>query len=98
MVVQTGTRLGSAFVTVTGGGACAGPGHPGNAAPVVGGSSDRYWDEDGLSTGRTIVKFYQRYAAGTFPFVPLGTVFAVFGTGELSSAGHGSRFRICCSV
>ena len=92
VVVQTGTRLGSAFVTVTGGGACTGPGRPGNAAPVVGGSSDRYWDEDGLSTGRTIVKFYQRYAAGTFPFVPLGTVVAVFGTSELSSAGHGSRY------
>ena len=92
VVVQTGTRLGSAFVTVTGGGACTGPGRPGNAAPVVGGSSDRYWDEDGLSTGRTIVKFYQRYAAGTFPFVPLGTVVAVFGTSQLSSAGHGSRY------
>ena len=92
VVVQTGTRIGSAFVTVTGGGACTGPGRPGNAAPVVGGSSDRYWDEDGLSTGRTIVKFYQRYAAGTFPFVPLGTVVAVFGTSELSSAGHGSRY------
>jgi len=58
VVVQTGTRQGSAFVTVTGGGACTGPGRPGNAAPVVGGSSDRYWDEDGLSTGGTIVKFY----------------------------------------
>src|SRR6185295_16721707 len=34
VVVQTGTRLGSAFVTVTGGGACTGPGRPGNAAPV----------------------------------------------------------------
>ena len=92
VVVQTGTRLGSAFVTVTGGGACTGPGRPGNAVPVVGGSSDRYWDEDGLSTGRTIVKFYQRYAAGTFPFVPLGTVVAVFGTSQLSSVGHGSRY------
>jgi hypothetical protein len=92
VVVQTDTRPGSAFVTVTGGGACTGPGRPGNAAPVVGGSSDRYWDEDGLSTGRTIVKFYQRYAAGAYPFVPLGTVVAVFGTSQLSSAGHGSRY------
>ena len=87
VVVQTTTRRGSTFVTMTGGGACTGPGGPGNAAPVVGppsavpgGASDRYWDEDGLSTGRTIVKFYQRYAAGTFPFVALGTVVAVFGT------------------
>jgi hypothetical protein len=101
VVVQTGTRQGSAFVTVTGGGACTGPGRPGpgrpgNAAPVVGGSvpgiNDRYWDEDGLSTGRTIVKFYNRYAASTFPFVPLGTVIAVFDPGQLSSAGHGSRY------
>jgi len=98
VVVQTSTRQGSAFVTVTGGGACTGPGRPGNAAPVVGdspwlsGTHDRYWDEDGLRTGGTIVKFYNRYAAGTFPFVPLGTVIAVFDAGQLSSAGHGSRY------
>ena len=75
VVVQTRTGHGSAFVTVTGGGACTGPGRPGNAAPVVGdspwlsGTHDRYWDEDGLRTGGTIVKFYNRYAASTFPFV-----------------------------
>jgi len=97
-VVQTRTRPGSAFVTVTGGGACTGPGRPGNAAPVVGdspwlsGTHDRYWDEDGLRTGGSIVKFYNRYAASTFPFVPLGTVIASFDTGQLSSAGHGSRY------
>ena len=90
MVVQTGTRHGSAFVTVTGGGACTGPGRPGNAAPVVGdspwfaGTHDRYWDEDGLRTGGTIVKFYNRYAASTFPFVPLGTVVASFDASQLS--------------
>jgi len=92
VVVQTRTRQGSAFVTVTGGGACPGPGRPGNAAPVVGDWTARYWDEDGLRTGRTIVKFYQRYQAATFPFVPLGTVIAVFDAGQLSSAGHGSRY------
>jgi hypothetical protein len=98
VVVQTGTRQGSAFVTVTGGGACTGPGRPGDAAPVVGespwlpGVHDRYWDEDGLRTGGRIVKFYNRYAAGTFPFVPLGTVIAVFDAGQLSSAGHRSRY------
>jgi hypothetical protein len=98
VVMQTGTRQGNAFVTVTGGGACTGPGRPGNAAPVVGdspwlpGIHDRYWDEDGLRTGGTIVKFYNRYAAGTFPFVPLGTVIAVFDAGQLSSAGRGSRY------
>jgi hypothetical protein len=98
VVVQTGTGQGSAFVTVTGGGACTGPGRPGDAAPVVGdspwlaGTHDRYWDEDGLRTGGTIVKFYNRYAASTFPFVPLGTVIAVFDAGQLSSAGRGSRY------
>jgi len=92
VVVQTGTRQGNAFVTVTGGGACTGPGRPGNAAPVVGRSNDRYWDEDGLRVGGQIVKFYNRYAAGTFPFVPLGTVMAVFDAGQLGSAGHGSRY------
>jgi hypothetical protein len=92
VVVQTRTRQGSAFVTVTGGRACSGPARPGNAAPVVGGSSDRYWDEDGLRTGGTIVKFYNRYEAGTFPFVPLGTVIAAFDAGQLSSAGRGSRY------
>ncbi len=92
VVIQTGTRQGSAFVTVTGGGACTGPGRPGNAAPVVGGSSDRYWDEDGLSTGGTIVKFYHRYATQAFPFVPLGTVIAAFDPGQLGSAGRGSRY------
>ena len=98
VVVQTRTRPGSAFVTVTGGGACTGPGRPGNAAPVVGdspwlsGTHDRYWDEDGLRTGGTIVKFYNRYAASTFPFVPLGTVIASFDASQLSSAGHGSRY------
>ena len=92
VVVQTGTGHGSAFVTVTGGAACTGPGRPGNAAPVVGDSSARYWDEDGLRTGGTIVKFYNRYAVGTFPFVPLGTVIASFDVGQISSAGRGSRY------
>src|SRR5580692_3428594 len=38
VVVQTttGPGSGSTFVTMTGGGACTGPGRPGNAAPVVG--------------------------------------------------------------
>ena len=36
VVVQTTTGRGSTFVTMTGGGACTGPGGPGNAAPVVG--------------------------------------------------------------
>ena len=82
VVVQTTTRAGngSTFVTMTGGGACTGPGGPGNAAPVVGppsavpgGASDRYWDEDGTEIGGTVVKFYNHYLlhASRFPFVPV---------------------------
>ncbi|HJZ29310.1 MAG TPA: hypothetical protein VJ370_23765, partial [Streptosporangiaceae bacterium] len=81
VVVQTTTGPNSTFVTMTGGGACTGPGGPGNAAPVVGppsavpgAASDRYWDEDGIEVGGTVVKFYNHYLAHSFPFVPVGTV------------------------
>ena len=70
---------------MTGGGACTGPGGPGNAAPVVGpppavpgGPSDRYWAEDGVAAGGTVIKFYNHYRAGIEPYVPLGTVIAAF--------------------
>src|SRR6266566_7003873 len=98
VVVQTRTGAASTFVTLTGGGACAGPGRPGDAAPVVappaapGGPTDRYWDEDGLVVGGTVVKFYNRYLAGTIPFMPAGTVIATFGVSQLSSAGHGPAY------
>jgi hypothetical protein len=99
LVIQTTARTGSTFVTMTGGGACTGPGGPGNAAPVVGpppavpgGPSDRYWDEDGIQAGGTVVKFYNHYRAGIEPYVPLGTVIATFPVSQLSSAGHGSRY------
>jgi hypothetical protein len=95
LVVQTTTGPGSTFVTLTGGGACPGPGRPGDAAPVVGppptGSgvpADRYWEEDGIRTGGTIVKFYNHYLGGTIPYVPDGTVIATFGVSKLSSAGR----------
>ena len=96
VVVQTKTGPGSTFVTLTGGGACTGrSGGRGDAAPVVGappaGShvpADRYWEEDGISTGGTVVKFYNHYLGGTVPFVPDGTVIATFGVSQLSSAGH----------
>jgi hypothetical protein len=95
LVIQTG----STFVTVTGGGACTAPGGPGNAAPVVGpppavpgGPSDRYWDEDGLTTGRTVVKFYVRYRVGLQPYVPLGTVIATYNVSDLEQEGRGSRY------
>jgi len=99
VVVQTTTGQGSTFVTMTGGGACTGRGRPGNAAPVVGappavpgGPSDRYWEEDGIKTGGTVVKFYNHYLAGGVPFVPVGTVIATFPVSQLSSAGRGHQY------
>ena len=99
VVVQTTTGRGSTFVTLTGGGACTGPGGPGDAAPVVGappaGSRvppDRYWEEDGIKTGGTVVKFYNHYLGGTVPFVPVGTVIATFPVSQLSSAGRGHQY------
>jgi hypothetical protein len=99
LVIQTTTRTGSTFVTMTGGGACTGPDRPGNAASVVGlapaipgGPSDRYWEEDGLAIGGTVIKFYDAYRAGLEPYHPLGTVIATFGLSQLSSAGHGPRY------
>jgi hypothetical protein len=99
VVVQTTTGPGSTFVTMTGGGACTGPGRPGNAAPVVGppsavpgGASDRYWDEDGIEVGGTVVKFYNQYRARSFPFVPVGTVIATLQAGQLSEAGRGPQY------
>ncbi|MBV9092520.1 MAG: hypothetical protein JO132_01380 [Streptosporangiaceae bacterium] len=99
VVVQTATGRGSTFVTMTGGGACTGPGRPGDAAPVVGappkGSHvppDRYWEEDGIKAGQTVVKFYNHYRAGGVPFVPVGTVIATFPVSQLSSAGHGPKY------
>src|SRR5690348_1139459 len=99
LVVQTKTGTGSTFVTMTGGGACPGPGRPGDAAPVVGPpptasgvSADRYWEEDGIRTGGTIVKFYNHYLGGTVPYVPDGTVIATFGVGKLGSAGRAHQY------
>ena len=99
LVIQTTTGPGRTFVTMTGGGACAGPRGPGNAAPVVGpppavpgGPSDRYWAEDGLEAGGTVIKFYNHYRAGIEPYVPLGTVIAAFPVSQLSAAGRGPRY------
>ncbi len=102
VVVQTKARRGSTFVTLTGGGACTGLNGlagRGDAAPVVGappaGSAvpaDRYWEEDGIRTGGTVLKFYNHYLGGTVPFVPDGTVIATFGVGQLSSAGRGHQY------
>jgi hypothetical protein len=87
---------------LTGGGACTGlngRGGTGDAAPVVGApptgssvSADRYWEEDGLRTGGTIVKFYHHYLGGTVPYVPDGTVIASFPASQLSSAGRAHQY------
>jgi hypothetical protein len=99
VVVQTTSGPGSTFVTLTGGGACPGAGRRGDAAPVVGPpptgsgvSADRYWEEDGIRTGGTIVKFYNHYLGGTVPYVPDGTVIATFGVSKLGSAGHAHQY------
>ena len=99
VVVQTRSGTASTFVTLTGGGACPGPGRPGDAAPVVGSpptasgvSADRFWEEDGIRTGDTIVKFYNHYLGGTVPFVPDGTVIASFPVSQLSSAGQARQY------
>jgi hypothetical protein len=98
VVVQTTTLLGSGFVSMTGGRACDRPDGPGNALAVVaapaapGSPSDRYWDEDGIKIGGSVVKFYNRYLAGSVPFIPAGTVMAVFPVSQLSAAGYGSRY------
>jgi hypothetical protein len=101
LVIQTTAGPGGTFVTMTGGGACTGPGRPGNAAPVVGprppfpgGPSDKYWEEDGLQTGGTVVKFYEHYLAGIEPYVPVGTVIATFPVSQLSSAGRGHQYGV----
>ncbi len=62
------------------------------APPAPGAPGDRYWDEDGLETGGTVVKFYNRYLAGSFPFTPAGTVIATFGVSQLSAAGRGPQY------
>jgi hypothetical protein len=98
VVIQTTSGNVSRFVTMTGGRACDRPGGPGNALAVVaappapGTPSDRYWDEDGIEIDGHVVKFYSRYLPGEVPFVPAGTVIAIFDASQLSSAGHGSQY------
>jgi hypothetical protein len=100
VVVQTTTKTNtgqqSRFVTLTGGGACDAAGRSTRAPSSVVGppqapglGNERYWDEDGLKVGGTVVKFYNRYLPGSVPFVPTGTVIAAFGAAQLSSAGRG---------
>jgi hypothetical protein len=60
-----------------------------------GGTRERYWDEDGIKVGGTVVKFYNRYLPGGVPFIATGTVIAAFDVSQLSSAGLGpARFGV----
>ena len=101
VVIQSASGQGSRFVTMTGGGACASPGHalgPPRAVvaqpQVPGDPGDRYWDEDGILIGGTVVRFYNRYLAGGFPFVPAGTVIAAFPASQLRAAGDGPAYGV----
>ena len=64
----------------------------GSPPTASGVSADRYWEEDGIRTGGTIVKFYNHYLGGTVPFVPDGTVIASFPVSQLSSAGQARQY------
>ena len=99
VVIQTSDGPRSTYVTLTGGGACTGPGRPGDAGPVVGapptlpgGPYGRWWEEDGLRIGGVVVKFYNHYLDGTVPFRPLGTSIAVFPVSQLSADGRGPQY------
>lgn len=99
VVLQTTKPGSSTFVTMTGGGACSGPGAPvASVRPLVGlpqaPGTERYWDADGIRLGTTIVRFYNSYRSGGIPFIPTGTVMATFGVSQLVSAGHGPRYGL----
>jgi hypothetical protein len=97
VVMQTTEHHRTSFVTLTGGRACPGPTSFGRAqsvidAPTTDQGQERYWDGDGMRVGGTVVKFYNLYQPGPFPFVALGTVIARFSVSKLSAAGHGPRY------
>jgi len=97
VVMQTTEHHRTSFVTLTGGRACPGPTSFGRAqsvinAPTTDQGQERYRDGDGMRVGGTVVKFYNRYQPGPFPFVALGTVIARFSVSKLSAAGYGPRY------
>jgi hypothetical protein len=93
VVVQTSSGSGSRFATLTGGGLCSSTAAPAAVVspPHVPGThgEQRYWDEDGIEVGGTVVKFYNRYLPGNAPYIPTGTVMAAFPASQLSAAGRG---------
>ncbi len=99
VVVQTTTKRQSRFVTLTGGGACDAAGRSTQAPSSVVGppqapglGNERYWDEDGIKVGGTVVKFYNRYLPGSVPYVATGTLIAAYDVGQLAAAGHGPAY------
>ena len=99
VVVQTGAGPAARMVTLTGGGACTGPGDQGDAPGAVSvvqppnpASGQREWDADGIRVGSTVVKFYNDYLPGPIPFVPVSTTIASFPVSELSAAGLGPAY------
>jgi hypothetical protein len=99
LVVQTTTGHRTRFVTLTGGGACAGPGQSSAKAtsmvsPPAASREQRkrYWNADGIAVGGYVDRFYIRYLPGGPPFVPAGTAIAQFGISQLSAAGRGPAF------
>ena len=92
MVIQTLSGDGSGFVTLTGGGLCGSGVRPDAVVgppQAPGGQNVRYWTEDGIKIGDTVIKFYNSYRLGNAPYIPTGTVLATFPAGQLSSAGSG---------
>jgi len=98
VVIQTTHGHHNRLVTVTGGGACPGPGEPGHAVSVVsvanagGATKERYWVGDGIRIGSRVVRFYNRFEPGQVPFVPDGTVIADIPASQLARAGRGPAF------
>jgi len=99
VVVQTGAGPATRLVTLTGGGACTGPGQHDDAPGPVSvvqppnpASGQREWDADGIRVGGTVVKFYNDYLPGPIPFVPVSTTIASFPVSGLSAAGLGPAY------
>jgi len=92
VVIQTLSGQGSRFVTLTGGGVCSSFVRPAaviSPPQAPGGRSTRYWAEDGITLGDTIIKFYNSYRPGNAPYIPTGTVLATYSASELGAAGYG---------
>ena len=89
VVIQTVSGHSSGFATLTGGGLCNYPGGPTalvGPPQAPGGWDVRYWVEDGIRIGDTVIKFYNGYRLGNAPYIPTGTVLATFPVSQLSSA------------